>query len=130
MPIPAHDKNMLGYFFIAMTVLLTVYGQLVLKWQVSLAGPLPDSVSGKLQFLGQSLLNPWILSGLGAAFAASLFWIMALTKVPLTTAYPFTATAFILVIVGGAWMFSEPVGSLKMLGVGLIAIGVLRSGAK
>ena len=42
---------MLGYFFIAMTVLLTVFGQLVLKWQIELAGPLPETVSGKLAFL-------------------------------------------------------------------------------
>jgi multidrug transporter EmrE-like cation transporter len=98
---------MLGYFFIAMTVVLTVYGQLVLKWQVSLAGALPDSFSGKLLFLGHSLLNPWILSGLGAAFAASLFWMLALKKLPLSTAYPFTATSFLLILMPSLWARSS-----------------------
>jgi multidrug transporter EmrE-like cation transporter len=121
---------MLGYLFIAMTVLLTVYGQLILKWQVTLAGPLPAGATPKLAFLGHLLLNPWVLSGLGAAFAASLCWMMALTKLPLSTAYPFTAAAFVMVIFGGAWLFSEPVSVVKMLGVGLITVGVVLAGAK
>ena len=40
----------MGYFFIALTVLLTVYGQLILKWQVGLAGPVPPGLAGKAGF--------------------------------------------------------------------------------
>lgn len=116
---------MLGYFSIAMTVLLTVYGQLVLKWQVSLAGPLPNSVSGKALFLMHSLLNPWILSALGAAFAASLFWMLALKKLPLSTAYPFTATSFVLVLLCAALFLGETITAGKLMGTLLIVSGIV-----
>lgn len=113
-----------------MTVLLTVYGQLVLKWQVGLAGPLPDGLAGKAGFLVTALLNPWVISGLLAAFVASLCWMLALTKLPLSTAYPLTASAFILVVLGGAWLFSEPLSAGKLVGVALIVTGVVLVGVK
>lgn len=118
----------MGYIFIAMTVLLTVYGQLVLKWQVDIAGPLPDGITGKLVFLAHALLNPWVISGLGAAFVAALCWMLALSKLPISTAYPFTAAAFVLIVFGGAWLFAEPLSTMKLIGVGLIVAGVVLMG--
>jgi multidrug transporter EmrE-like cation transporter len=115
----------MGYFFIALTVLLTLYGQLVLKWQVGLAGPLPEGIAGKATFLMHALLNPWILSGLGAAFVASLCWMLALSKLPLSTAYPFTATSFLLIFVFSTAFLGEPVTSAKLIGTLLITAGVV-----
>ena len=114
----------MGYLFIALTVLFTVYGQLVLKWQVGLAGTVPDTVSGKITFLLNTLTNPWVISGLGSAFIASLFWMLALSKLPLSTAYPYTATSFLLILLFGATFFSEPVTLGKILGTALIVGGI------
>jgi multidrug transporter EmrE-like cation transporter len=113
-----------GYLFIALTVLLTVYGQLVLKWQVSLVGPLPHGAYPKLAFLGHMLLNPWVISGLGAAFAASLCWMLALKKLPLSTAYPFTASSFILILLFAAVFLHEPITAGKLAGTALIVAGI------
>ena len=115
---------MTGYVFIAMTVLLTVYGQLVLKWQVSLVGPLPHGAYPKIAFLGHMLLNPWVLSGLAAAFAASLCWMLALKKLPLSTAYPFTATSFLLILLFAALFLHEPITMGKAVGTVLIVAGI------
>ena len=115
----------MGYLYIAFTVLLTVYGQLVLKWQIGLVGAVPEGALGKAEFLLKSLLNPWILSGLGAAFAASLFWMLALTRLPLSTAYPMTATGFILVLAFSAAFLGESIGFWKIAGTVLIVSGVM-----
>jgi multidrug transporter EmrE-like cation transporter len=115
---------MTGYVFIALTVLLSVYGQLVLKWQASLAGPLPHGVYPKLGFLGHMLLNPWVISGLAAAFAASLFWMLALKKLPLSTAYPFTASSFVLILLFAVFVLNEPLTSAKVIGTFLIVAGI------
>jgi len=115
---------MLGYFFIAMTVLLTVFGQLVLKWQIELAGPLPETVSGKLGFLLDAVRNPWIVVGLTAAFGASLFWMLALKKLPLSTAYPFTASGFVLILIFAVVVLGEPMTIAKMIGTALIVSGI------
>ena len=40
-----------GHVYILLTLLFTVYGQLVLKWQMAGAGPLPDAAADKFVFL-------------------------------------------------------------------------------
>lgn len=120
----------MGYFYVAMTILLTLYGQLVLKWQVTLASPPAGGIAGKFEFWFALLLKPWVLSGFAAAFAASLFWMLALTRLPLSTAYPFTALTFVLVIAFGAVAFSEPVSTMQLLGAGFIVLGVVILGMR
>lgn len=118
----------MGYFFVAMTILLTVFGQFAVKWQVLRAGPLPVDFNARLNFLFHLLLSPWVISGLGAAFVASLFWMLALTKLPLSQAYPYMAASFVLVVFGGAWMFSEPLSAQRIVGLALICVGVIVAG--
>lgn len=114
----------MGMFFVALTVLLTVYGQLVLKWQVGLAGPLPPDLGGRLWFLLGLLTNPWVISGLAAAFCAALAWMLALTQLPLSQAYPFTALTFVLVLAASALFLHEPLTSSKVIGTMLIVAGI------
>ena len=57
----------MSYVYVLCTVLLTVYGQIVIKWQVLQAGALPADGGEKIAFLARLMLNPWILSGLAAA---------------------------------------------------------------
>lgn len=121
---------MTGYLLVAATVLFTVFGQLVIKWQVTTAGPLPAAFADKLQFLAHLLLNPWIIAGLLSAFAASLTWMLALSKLPLTVAYPFTAFSFVIVVLGGGYLFSEPVGLAKVAGLCLIVVGITLTSLK
>ena len=61
----------MGYLFILLTIVLTAYGQLAIKWQVGLAGPLPDSPEQKFGYFLRLLLNPWVISAIAAAFASS-----------------------------------------------------------
>ncbi|TZF91189.1 EamA family transporter [Cognatilysobacter lacus] len=115
----------MGYVFVAITVLLTVYGQLVLKWQVGLAGMAPAGAADKAVFLVRLLLNPWVLSGLGAAFAASLSWMLALSKLSLSSAYPLTASSFVLVLAFSAIVLGEPLTAAKLLGTALVVTGII-----
>jgi len=117
-------KNISGYLYIAMTVLLTVYGQLIIRWQVGLAGTPPDQPLAKFLFLLRLAFTPWVLSGLLAAFVASMFWLATLTRFPLSYAYPFVAFTFVLVVSGGGLFFGEPIRLPTIIGVGLIVIGI------
>ena len=118
---------MTGYLYIALTILFTVYGQIVLKWQVSQAGPLPAPFGARLAFLFELLLNPWIVSGFVAAFLASLCWMAVMTKLPLSHAYPFMSLAFVLVMFLSAFIFHEPLTWAKTLGMVCIVAGIVVS---
>lgn len=114
----------MAYFFVALTILLTVYGQLILKWQVS---QYPHLVSAPFSALNivTLLLKPWVISGFAAAFAASLCWMAAISKLPLSKAYPFMSFNFVLVALMAAWLFREQLDGYKIAGTLIIIVGVL-----
>ncbi|MBI5659363.1 MAG: EamA family transporter [Nitrosomonadales bacterium] len=115
----------MSYFYILLTILLTVYGQIAIKWQVLKAGALPEALPDKVVFLMQLLLNPWIISALAAALLASVFWMAAMTRLQLSHAYPFMSLAFVLVLIASGIFFNEPVTPLKIAGILLIVLGII-----
>lgn len=114
-----------GYLFILGTIAFTVYGQLIVKWQVRLSGPFPVEAADRIAYLSKIVINPWILSSLTAAFLAFLCWVAALTKFELSYAYPFTSLSFVFVLLISAVLFSESVTLFKLLGLVLIIVGVI-----
>lgn len=116
---------MIGYFYILGTITFTVYGQLILKWRIAQYGQLPAETWDKVYFLAKLFLDPFLLSGLGSAFVASLFWIAAMTKFDVSYAYPFMSLAFVLVLVLSAWLFKEPITLNKILGMAFIVVGII-----
>jgi multidrug transporter EmrE-like cation transporter len=115
----------MAWVYVAATSLLTIYGQIVLKWQVLRRGALPASVGGKVSFFTNLVLDPWVLSALVGGFMAVLTWMAALSKLDLSRAYPFTALSFAMVLVLSGIFFGEPITSAKVLGVGLVIAGLV-----
>lgn len=114
----------MAFIYIVLTILLTVYGQLIVKWQVG-SSTVPETTIEKFLFILRLLLNPWVISSFLAAFLASLTWMAALTKFPLSFAYPFMSLAFVLVMLLSAVFFYEPITVAKVIGIGLIVAGVI-----
>ncbi len=115
----------LGHLFIALCLFFTVYGQLVLKWQIGGAGPLPAGGPDKLVFLLKQFLNPWIFSGFVSAFVASLAWMAAMTRFELGYAYPFMSLAFVIVMLFGVAFLGEPVSWAKVIGTLMVVAGLI-----
>lgn len=126
-----HDGQMagtfdaLGHVLIALTLLFTVYGQLVLRWQMGGAGPLPEGHVEKLLFLLRQFANPWILSGFVSAFLASLAWMAAMTRFELGYAYPFMSLAFVVVMLFGIAFLGEAPSLRKFAGTLLVMVGLV-----
>lgn len=114
-----------AYCMVFCTILLTVGGQFVIKWQVLRAGALPASPEQRIGFILQLLMNPWVIAAVFAAFLASVTWMLAMTRLQLSHAYPLTALTFVLVVVGSAYAFSEPLSTTKLVGLALIVIGIV-----
>lgn len=115
----------MSYFYIFLTIAFTVYGQIVLKWQVIDAGDFPQNISDKILFLGRLVLNPWVISGFLAAFLASVTWMAAMTKLELSHAYPFMSLSFVFVVILSSILFQESITPLKVVGLCLIMLGIV-----
>ena len=75
-------------------------------------------------FLGQ-ISDPRTLFGL-MLFGASAFGYLALLKlVPLNIAQSFMALQFVGVILGSYLVLNEPLPTLRLVGVALIAVGIV-----
>ncbi|HEX3692608.1 MAG TPA: EamA family transporter [Solirubrobacteraceae bacterium] len=111
--------------YVASTIALTTYGQIVVKWQVLRQGHLPAGVHGKATFIASLLLNPWVLSALAGGFVAALAWMAALSKLEIGRAYPFMALSFVAVLALSAIFFGENVTSAKVAGIALVVAGLV-----
>ena len=114
----------MGYVWVLATVLLTVYGQLVFKWKIDEAGPIPPGGGARVGYVASLLLNPWVISVFVAALLASLTWGAALTRFELSFAYPFMALSFVLVLLLSVAFFAEALTVAKLVGVLLIVAGI------
>lgn len=112
-----------GYIFL--TITFTVYSQLVIRWQVSSAGPLPTEMTAKILYVLTLLMTPWVMSGIVATFFSGIFWMLAMTKFEISYAYPFVSLNFILVLIAGILVFQESVSITKIIGSGLVIIGII-----
>jgi drug/metabolite transporter (DMT)-like permease len=115
----------MGAVYVATTLLLTVYGQLVIKWQVERSGTMPEELGARVAFLGRLLVNPWVISVWVAAAIAAISWMAAMTRFELRQAYPFMALSFVLVPVCAAVLLGERLTPWTMIGAVLIVAGLV-----
>jgi len=122
-----HSAGIPGWVFVAITLLGTVYGQLVLKWQIAkVAGDVPSAISEKVGFLLKlMLLNPWVFSAFAAAGIAAVAWMAALSVYDLSVAYPFMSLSFVLVAMGSAIWLGEAFTVGKLVALAFIAVGLI-----
>lgn len=118
----------MGYLYIFLTVLFTVYGQVVLKWRITNLHWSLNTEDGLRQMVVsylRFLFDPLIFSGFVSAFVASIFWMLAMTKFELTYAYPFMSLSPALVFIVGIFVLGETFTIGKILGLLIIMIGII-----
>lgn len=115
-----------NYLYIFGTLIFTVYGQIILKWRLSsLKVILPEGFIQKLVVLIKLIFDPFLFSGFVSAFIASLFWMVAMTKFEISTAYPFMSLAPALVFIIGVLFLGEIFTIGKVIGLALIMLGII-----
>jgi drug/metabolite transporter (DMT)-like permease len=105
-------------------VLLGAVAQLLLKAGTNAIGHFAFHWENALPVGIKLAANPAILAGTGC-YALSLgFWIMALSRVPVSVAYPMVALGYLINAVGAWFWLGESLGAQKLLGIGFIILGV------
>lgn len=105
-------------------VFLNAVAQLLLKAGTNAVGHF-EFHWGNALLVGMKLAtNPAILGGMTCYVISLVVWIMALSRVPVSVAYPMLSIGYLLnALAAWAW-FGEALGAQKLLGIGFIILGV------
>ena len=68
--------------------------------------------------------SPWTIIGLSAYVISVMLWMLVLSKIPASTAYPFMGLAFLFVLVTGVLFLGEQFSAGKLVGSLMVALGV------
>ena len=68
--------------------------------------------------------QPYILAGLMCYVFSVAVWIMALSRVQVSVAYPMLSIGYVVNAVAAYFLFGEAVTLQRLLGIGVIVIGV------
>ena len=109
------------FVLIGGAVCLGVVGQLLMKSGMNQVGAI-DRLG--VAALIRVFSNPWVLLGFASYGLSSVVYLMALSKLDLSVAYPMIGLGYVLVVLFSWLLLREPVGVARWVGVFLIVAGV------
>lgn len=120
------EWNMQNVVLVLIPVLIGVVGQLLLKKGMLEVGRFNFSDFSALipQFV-KAFSNIYVLFGFFCYFISSLFWMVVLSKVDLSVAYPLLSMGYVFILFASWFIFHEPVSTVRWLGVLVIVFGVI-----
>ena len=107
-------------------VLLNAGAQLLLKAGASSVSPLGigQSLGSAARAAAVLAVHPAILGGVAAYAVSVVVWIVALSRVEVSVAYPMLSIGYVINALLAWWLFDEAVSLQRWLGIGVIVIGV------
>jgi drug/metabolite transporter (DMT)-like permease len=106
-------------------VLLNAFAQLWLKAATRVSGPLVTTDGHLMGRALQLLAVPSLWYALTAYGVSVIVWIVGLSRVPVSQAYPLLSLGYVLNIGLAWWLFDEVPNVQRVLGVGVIIAGVV-----
>lgn len=110
---------------ILLSVLMSSAAQLVLKTGMSdprVAEGLSSGVAPAVVAVGTNL---WVLGGLAIYFCSALVWLLVLSRVQVSLAYPFVGLGFVVTMLLGWWLHGDTLNTARVAGTLLIVAGVV-----
>jgi drug/metabolite transporter (DMT)-like permease len=104
--------------------LLGVAGQVMLKQALLAGGPLPLGLDTAPGLVWQLASNPLVVVGLAVYVSGTFFWLIALSRVDLSYAYPFASLNYVFVLAASWVLLGEQPTPMRLLGVVGICGGV------
>ncbi len=116
--------NLLSFTLILIGVLLNAGAQLLLKAGTNAIGHFEFSRDNIVPVGWQLATEPHIMGGLSFYVISVVVWIMALSRVEVSIAYPMLSIGYVVNAMAAWWLFGEAVSLTRLAGIGVIIIGV------
>ena len=113
-----------SFSFLMAGVLLNAAAQLFLKAGTNRIGEFAFSLENVMPIGMKIASSPFILSGLACYGVSVVVWILGLSRVPVSIAYPMLSVGYIVNAFAAWFLFGESVTAQKLVGIGFIVVGV------
>lgn len=116
----------LSTFLLILTgVLLNAVAQLALKASVTDMGPISITMETAMPVLSRLATEPWLWLGLFCYGFSVVVWILALSRVDVSIAYPMLSIGYIVNALAAWALLGESLNTHRIVGIGVIIIGVV-----
>ena len=93
-------------------------GQVMLKHGMQVASARAAESGGSLAL--RAATSPWVLLGLVVFGISAVAWLAALSRVPLSVAYPFNALGYLVILTASIVILHERANVLTWVGTALV----------
>jgi len=116
--------NLASFSLLMLGVFLNATAQLLLKAGTNAVGQFEFS-AGNIVPVGMKLaLEPHIMGGLACYVVSVVVWILGLSRVEVSIAYPMLSVGYVLNAIAAWYLFGEAVSMSRLAGIGIIIVGV------
>ena len=98
--------------YVLTSVVLNVTGQIFIKKGALLKGPLEIQGHNILRTAFSAFSSPFIMVGLMLYVISAFCWIIALSRVELSYAYPVLSLGYVIIMFLSYWLFHEHLSTL------------------
>ena len=105
-------------------VLLNAIAQLLLKAGTNSVGAFAFSLDNVVPVGWKLATEPHIAGGLGCYVISVMVWIMGLSRVEVSIAYPMLSVGYVINALAAWYLFGEAVTPIRLAGIGVIILGV------
>ena len=116
--------NAISFALVLFGVLLNAAAQLLLKAGTNSIGHFEFSAANLVPIGFKVATQPYILGGLMCYAISVVVWIMALSRVEVSIAYPMLSIGYVVNAIAAYFLFGEAVGMQRLVGIGIIVLGV------
>jgi multidrug transporter EmrE-like cation transporter len=114
----------ISFLLVLTGVLLNAAAQLLLKAGTNAVGHFEFSAQNIVPVGMKLAFEPHILGGLGCYVVSVVVWIMALSRVEVSIAYPMLSIGYVVNALAAWYLFGEALGAMRLTGIGFIIVGV------
>lgn len=109
---------------ILLGVFLNAFAQISLKQGMRSIGHFAFSLENIVPIGTRVILNPFVFAGLLCYVISVIVWLMALSRVDVSYAYPLLSVGYIVAAFAGQIFFQEALTPVRWTGILVICLGV------
>ena len=117
--------SLVSFILIFIGVMLNAAAQILMKAGTNIIGHFEFSMANILP-IGLKLASEWhIVTALFCYALSVVIWILALSRVPVSIAFPMLSMAYVVNAVAAWYLLGEAFNPTKLVGMGVIILGVI-----